>query len=144
MPGARRQPKKRNWGGARPGAGRPPNGETAGVSHLRRPRLSGAESVRIILRVQAGLPSLRTASVAESIRAAVEQGRERFGFRLVRYSVRDAELHLVVHASHRRALSRGIQGLSIRIARAVNRCLKRQGRLFADRYEASDARPDSS
>src|SRR6185295_716057 len=35
-----------------------------------------------------------------------------------------------------RALARGVQGLAIRIARAVNRALRRKGRLFADRYHA--------
>ena len=137
MAAARRQTKHRNWGGARPGAGRPPNGETAGVSHLRRPKLSGETELRIILRVQPGLPSLRSPALAEVIRGAVEVGRERFGFRLVRYSLRAAELHLVAHASNRRALSRGVQGLSVRIARALNRHLDRSGRLFADRYEAT-------
>ena len=47
-----------------------------------------------------------------------------------------ARLHLIAEANDRRALSRGIQGLSIRVARAVNRHLQRKGRLFADRYHA--------
>jgi hypothetical protein len=41
---------------------------------------------------------------------------------------------LIAEADDRKALSRGIQGLCIRIARAVNRVLQRTGRLFADRY----------
>jgi hypothetical protein len=45
-------------------------------------------------------------------------------------------LHLLVEASDRRALSRGMQGLSIRVARATNGELGRKGRVFADRYHA--------
>lgn len=45
-------------------------------------------------------------------------------------------MHLIVEANDRRALSRGLQGLSIRVARAANGELKRKGRLFADRYHA--------
>jgi putative transposase len=91
----------------------------------------------VILRVRPGLPSLRTPALRASVKDAIAEGRERSGFQLSRYSLKDAELRLIVQASDRRALSRGIQGLSIRIARALNRNLNRSGRVFADRYEAS-------
>ena len=45
-------------------------------------------------------------------------------------------LHLLVEASSASALSRGIQGLSIRIARGVNRAAGRRGKLSADRFHA--------
>ena len=109
----------------------------AGVSHLRRPALSGNRPLCVILRVQPGLPSLRTPALRASLREAIAEGRDRSGFRLSRYSIKDAELRLIVQAVDRRALSRGMQGLSIRIARALNRSLNRTGRVFADRYEAS-------
>jgi putative transposase len=50
--------------------------------------------------------------------------------------VRLDHLHLLAEASERRALSRGLQGLSIRLAKAVNRHLRRSGRVFAERYHA--------
>ncbi|MEO6593260.1 MAG: hypothetical protein ABIP94_00745 [Planctomycetota bacterium] len=43
-------------------------------------------------------------------------------------------LHLVVEATGRTTLSRGVQGLLVRIARALNRLWQRCGRVFADRY----------
>jgi hypothetical protein len=49
-------------------------------------------------------------------------------------SVQDHHLHLIVEAADAVALSRGIQGLAVRIARAVNRALGRRGRVFTDRY----------
>ena len=45
-------------------------------------------------------------------------------------------IHLIVEASDRVALSRGVQGLCIRLARAVNRACGRRGPVFADRYHA--------
>ena len=42
----------------------------------------------------------------------------------------------MVEASDNRALSSGARGLSIRIARAVNRMLGRHGRVWGDRYHA--------
>ncbi|HEU4580393.1 MAG TPA: transposase [Polyangiaceae bacterium] len=125
----------RTWGGARKGAGRPPKGAAAGVSHLRRPALSRHHPVHVTLRIVAGVPSLRGA-LFNKVRSALAEGQERFGFRLVHFSVQSNHLHLIAEAADRRALSRGMQGLSIRVARAVNGALSRAGRLFADRYHA--------
>jgi REP element-mobilizing transposase RayT len=55
-------------------------------------------------------------------------------FRIVHYSIQDRHLHLIVEAKNERWLSRGIQGLKIRIARRLNSRLGRSGPLFADRY----------
>jgi REP element-mobilizing transposase RayT len=82
------------------------------------------------------LPSLRAHTLFGRVRRALAQGRERFGFRLVQFSVQRDHLHLIVEASDRRALARGVQGLSIRVARAANGELGRKGRVFADRYHA--------
>src|SRR3990172_9283341 len=45
-------------------------------------------------------------------------------------------LHLVAEPQARAALRRGMQGLSIRVAKALNRLLGRHGKVLADRYYA--------
>jgi len=126
----------RTWGGRRPGAGRKPNGSTAGVSHLRRPALGAQTPVHVTLRVRAKLPSLRRRGLFLRVHRALIRGRERVGFRVCEYSVQSNHIHLVAEAADRRALSRGLQGLAIRLARTVNRDLGLHGRVFADRYHA--------
>ncbi|MEW6073566.1 MAG: peptide MFS transporter [Planctomycetota bacterium] len=68
------------------------------------------------------------------MRAAFAGGKERFGFRLIHYSVLANHLHLIGEAQNRRALSRGMQGLAVRIAKGLNRHWGRRGKVFADRY----------
>jgi REP element-mobilizing transposase RayT len=126
----------RQRGGARRGAGRPPKGERAGVSHLRRPAHSRHHPLHVTLRVRSGIASLREAAVYEVVQLALARGKQRAGFSLVHFSVQTNHLHLIAEADDRGALARGVQGLSIRVARAVNRRLARKGRLFADRYHA--------
>lgn len=126
----------RTWGGARAGAGRPPGGRRAGVSHLRRPEHSYAHPLHITLRVARGVPSLRGRALFVAVRGALARGKQHFGFSLVHFSVQRDHLHLIAEADDRRALSRGMQGLCIRVARAVNAELGRTGRLFAERYHA--------
>jgi REP element-mobilizing transposase RayT len=98
--------------------------------------LSRHHPVHVTLRIAAGLPSLRSGRLFPTVRLALAAGRERFGFRLVQFSVQSNHLHLIAEAGDSRALARGVQGLTIRMARAVNRALARRGRLFADRYHS--------
>ena len=126
-------------GGFRPGAGRPKK-EHPGVSHLRRPGLAARHPVHVNWKVRAGLESLRRVATFRAIAAAFREGKDRFGFRLVHYSVQGNHLHLIVEAEDSGALSRGLQGLGVRLARAVNRVLSRSGKVFSDRYYAHQLR----
>jgi len=126
----------RSWGGARTGAGRKPKGTRSGVSHRQRPAHAKCHPLHVTLRVRGGLAALREHKLFLEVRRALVAGRERFGFRLVHFSVQRDHLHLIAEAANRNALSRGVQGLSIRVARAINRRLQRRGKVFADRYHA--------
>jgi hypothetical protein len=57
-------------------------------------------------------------------------------FRVVHFSVQVDHVHLMVEADDKARLSRGMAGLAIRLARAVNRVLRRTGRVWGDRYHA--------
>ena len=124
----------RQHGGARRGAGRKPNGDTAGVSHLTRAALASRFPVHATAKLARGLPRLRQRKEYTALRAAFAKGCDRFGFRLVHYAVLNDHLHLVVEATDRQALARGMQGLMIRVAKALNRLWSRRGTVFADRY----------
>jgi REP element-mobilizing transposase RayT len=60
--------------------------------------------------------------------------RERFGLRLIHFSIQSNHLHLIVEADDRSAVSRGMQGLSIRMAKALNKLWERAGSVFDDHY----------
>jgi len=47
----------------------------------------------------------------------------RTSFRVLQFTVQNDHLHLIVEADHGKALSGGVRGLAIRLARAVNRVL---------------------
>ena len=128
-------PFKKGWGGTREGAGRKLEGRRRKwVRRVTRERLASRFPVHVTLRLRRGLPSLRRKAVYRVLRACFELGCERFGFRMTHYSVQGNHLHLICEAKDRRALSRGIQGLTVRIARALNRLWERSGSVFGDRY----------
>ncbi|MEQ9498542.1 MAG: transposase [Deltaproteobacteria bacterium] len=133
----------RTWGGRRRGAGRKSTGPRAGVSHRARPTVSVHHPVHVTLRVRSDVPSLRTQPVFRAVRAALEAGAERFGFRLVHFAVLRNHLHLIAEADGNEALARGMKGLKVRIARAVNRVGHRRGVVFSDRYHAQPLRSPS-
>jgi REP element-mobilizing transposase RayT len=63
-------------------------------------------------------------------------GCNRGGFRVCQFSIQRHHIHLIVEATNRVELSRGMQGLTIRLARSINQMYSRRGRVFADRYFA--------
>jgi hypothetical protein len=60
----------------------------------------------------------------------------RNSFRVLQFSVQSDHLHLVVEADAPTRLARGVQGLAIRVARAINRMLRRRGRVWEGQYHA--------
>jgi len=127
-------PCPRTWGGSREGAGRPPTpGRRSGVPHCVRPQHSGSHPVHVTLR--AAIRCLRSERVFRIVHTALMPA-SRAGFRLLHFSVQDDHVHLLVEADDKAALTRGLRGLTIRVARAVNRALGRRGPVWGDRYHA--------
>ncbi len=118
----------------RPGGGRKPKGERAGVSHATREELASRFPVHVTVRLERGLPGLRGKQAYRTLKRAFAAGCDRFGFRMAQYSVQTNHLHMICEATEKNALARGMQGLLIRVAKALNRLWARHGRVFADRY----------
>src|SRR5688572_11017593 len=113
-----------------------PRGRTT-VERSARPAVAPGQTLRVTLKLREGGPDLTKARAQAALKEAFELGRNQFGFRLRRWQVKDNVIQILCTAEDRRALSRGLQGLSIRIARNVNRVTRRTGKLFADRYAVS-------
>jgi putative transposase len=128
--------KFRTWGGARRGAGRKPKWARAGVPHLVRPVLKRRFPVHVTWRMHRDVYNLRSQRCFSVLARAMWAGGDRFGFRLVHYSVMGNHMHLLVEASDRRALGRGMKGLGVRIARGLNRVMQRRGTVLGDRYHS--------
>lgn len=131
-------PRIAGHGGRRQGAGRKPSGRRVGVPHRRRCTHKARHPVHVTLRAREGLPSFRGDKlVLEALLAAIGLAQNS-SFRVVHFSVQSNHLHLLVEAHDGAALSRGMQGLAIRMARGVNRALGSAGVVFADRYHARE------
>ena len=81
-----------------------------------------------------GVWNLRTRRCFTALAHAFWGGANRFGFRLVHYSVQGNHVHLLAEASDEKALSRGMNGLGTRVARRLNRVMQRRGKVLDDRY----------
>jgi REP element-mobilizing transposase RayT len=128
-------PTPLTWGGRRAGAGRKPAGRRAGAPHTSRRPHQARHPVHVTLRARRALPSFRSEAVFPFIRRALAAASKRT-FRLVHFSVQTDHLHLVIEADDQPALARGMQGLAVRAARAVNRACARRGSVWSERYHA--------
>ena len=119
------------------------SGKLAKVPHRKRPPLSARHPVLVTWRVLPHVWNLRSRRSFSRILGCFLGGRDRFGFRLVHFSVQGNHLHLlhlVVEARDERSLARGMQGLGVRIAKALNKLMRRKGTVFADHYHARQLR----
>ena len=129
-------PAPRTRGGRRPGAGRKPTpGRRPGVPHRPRPRHRAAHPVHVTLRATDAVRCLRAARVFPAVRRGLAAASHS-GFRIIHYSVQNDHIHLIIEAEDGARLSRGMRGLAIRLARAVNHAIGRRGAVWGDRYHA--------
>jgi REP element-mobilizing transposase RayT len=120
-------------GGRRPGAGRKRGNK---VSHHPRPVFERAMPAHVTVRVRDDVPSLRSSRRFLAIKRSFAAARGLHGLRLVEFSVLSNHLHLVVEAESSVALAKGMQGLNVRVAKALNAMLGRRGGVFADHYHS--------
>jgi hypothetical protein len=92
--------------------------------------------VMVTWRMKDGVWGLRTRRCFTALARAFWGGANRFGFRLIHYSVQGNHMHLLVEAKDERALSRGMCGLGVRIAKGLNRVMGRHGKVLGERYHA--------
>jgi hypothetical protein len=94
------------------------------------------------MRAVPGLASFRSENVFAALHRALARASSD-AFRVLHFSVQSDHLHLVVEADGGGVLSRGLQCLAVRCARAVNRVLARHGAVWAHRYHARQLRTPS-
>jgi REP element-mobilizing transposase RayT len=128
-------PRVAGWGGKRRGAGRKLAAEWPSPPHRPRPRHAARWPVHVTLRARKAIPSFRSERVFPYLRDSLAASHKA-AFRVVHFSVQSDHLHLVVEADDRTALVRGVQGLAVRCAKAVNRAAGRRGSVWTSRYHA--------
>jgi REP element-mobilizing transposase RayT len=127
-----RRPDGRH-GGWRPGAGRPR--KPGAISHATRAYLASRFPQHVTLRIRDGVPGIAGEWLMKIIRGAILQSHK-IDFRVAEFNVLGNHIHLITEALDKDNLARGMNGLEVRLARRLNRALKRRGKLFAYRYHA--------
>ncbi len=102
--------------------------------HRTRPLLKARFPVHVTWRMRKDVWQLRTRRCFTALARAFWGGADRFGFRLVHYSVQGNHVHLLVEARNERSLARGMNGLGVRVAKGLNRVMRRRGKVLDDRY----------
>ncbi len=133
--------KTGGWGGRRKRSGRKKK-PGAGINHIPRERFKNLP-IHVTLRVRDAVWNLRSRRCYTALAKAFGAGRARFGLRLCHFSVQGNHLHFVIEADNTRSMSRGMQGLAIRMAKSLNRVMNRRGSVFADRFHAHVLRTPS-
>ena len=106
-----------------------------GVRHRTRPVLAARFPVLVTWRIHRQVWNLRTGRFFTVLKSALYSAAKA-DFRVVHYAFEKDHIHLIVEATDRLALAKGMQGLGVRVAYAVNALMNRTGRVMPDRYHA--------
>ena len=107
-----------------------------GVSHRARVALASRHPVHVTIKVRKELGNLRRAKTFGALQRTLVAGKVGRGVRVVHFSVQRDHVHMLCEAKHAHALGKGMQGLCVRMARALNKVWGRKGSVFSDRYHA--------
>ena len=129
--------KEHGRGGWRRCAGR--KKKPGAVSHDTRPDLRSYHPQHVTQRLVDGAPKLAREYLMKLIRQAIRDSHKP-DFRIVEFNILDNHLHLMVETKDATTLARGMQGFEVRLAKRLNRALKRKGKWFAHRYHARSLR----
>ncbi len=106
------------------------------MSHRARAWFDRPTPVHVTLRVRRHVWNLRSIRCFRRLESCFRAAWGRFGVRLIEFSVQGNHVHLIVEADDSVSLSRALQGLAIRIAKALNDLMGRAGAVFSDHYHS--------
>jgi len=127
-------PPAMKHGGARVGAGR--KRRTTEQPHCQREKFAKRCPVQVTLKMKPDIKNLRRRDVYRKIEDCLRKAAPREDAPICDFSVQGDHVHMLVDAANSRALTSAVRGVSIRIARAINKHSGRKGRVFNDRYHA--------
>lgn len=106
------------------------------VPHRVRETVVGSFGVHVTTHLRDGIPGLRRKRVIQVLEGCLRAAKDRMGVKVFAYTVMDNHLHLIVAARTDADFRSGVQGLLIRLSRAINRVFGRSGSVFRDRFFA--------
>src|SRR5213593_542687 len=120
-----------SWGGKRERAGRKhADPRRPRVSHKTRSVIEARFPLHVTIRVRKEVTRLRRFELCKVLRKAFVHGCSYRQFRICQFSIQGNHIHMICEAKDSTALSRGVQGWAVRIARGLNGYLGRRGRVF--------------
>src|SRR5688572_4033167 len=118
--------------------GRPPT-RAPGIRHAPRV-FDPKHPLHLTLRVREHVWNLRARRCYRVLERAFFIAAARAGSRLCHFSVQHDHVHLLMEAPDAKTLGKTLQGLGIRVAKGLNRVMRRKGAVFAERYHARSLR----
>ena len=112
------------------------NGKRKQVPHRRREAFGGGTLI-VTVHLLDGLPSLRTQPVLEVVLEAMRVAKERFGCRVLEFTLLENHVHFLVEAPDEKALGRFMKGMLVRLSKALGKLWGRQGCVFERRFHCT-------
>ena len=123
-----------NWGGKRPGAGRPHDKSRQGAPHRPIPEIHGWTPLHLTISIESQIGRLRRKKLILFFIHVLQEFKNRPGFRFIAWTLQKNHAHLMVEARSKEDLTRTMQSFLPRLAKGWNKILGRTGPVFRGRY----------
>jgi len=111
------------------------NGKRRQVPHRKRAKFGGSALIVTVHQLD-GLPNLRTQKVMGVFQKALAIAKDRFGCRVLQFTLLGNHVHFMVEAPDEKSLGRAMKGLLVRLAKALNKLWGRKGHVFERRFHS--------
>lgn len=119
------------WGGKRRGAGR--KNQSGKVSHSKREKVDFKRPLHLTLKVRDPKWSLRCGEIAAAFKNSAK-GAQKFGLRILHYSLLKDHIHILVEARNNEDLARGMRSFGARMGKAIRKIVGGRGAIFKGRF----------
>lgn len=118
-------------GGFREGAGR--KRFKTSTDHRRRNDVSAQTPIGITMKILPGLVNLRCGEVEVKFQEALEVA-QKFGLRVIHYSLQSNHIHMIAEVDGPGALARGMRSLGARLGKSIRKLSGGAGPVFKERF----------
>lgn len=116
------------------GAGRKPIHDK-GIRHIEREDLKKNTALHLTIKIVKEKAAIKNKSVLKALHHAIKKARHK-GLQVIHYTLEYDHIHLLVEASDKHTLGKGMQSLGISFSKGINKIKKSAGIVFKNRYHS--------
>jgi REP element-mobilizing transposase RayT len=104
-----------------------------GIRHTKREMIKKDTVLHLTLKIEKNKANLKNKSILKALQHSIKKARS-LGLKVIHYTLEYDHVHLLIEASDKISLGKGMQSLGISFSKGINKIKKQTGKVFKTRY----------